>query len=270
MPRANRHYIPGQIWHLTHRCHDRQFLLRAEDDRRAWTSWVREARSRYGLCVLDYCVTNNHTHLLVHDTGKPHSIARSVQLIAGRTAQQYNERKGRGGAFWEDRYHATAVQSGEHLRQCIGYIALNMVRAGVVKDPSLWPFCGHADIQSDRRRNCIIDSQDLMRLLNVTTPDELRQTTLALVKASAESKGLERQSQWTEAVAVGDRDFVDDVKTRLGVRAKSRASVEGSDGVFYLREDRAVYGADLEVKTRSIGLENGRSWHVFPEESMSY
>jgi len=21
MPRANRHYLPGHIWHLTHRCH---------------------------------------------------------------------------------------------------------------------------------------------------------------------------------------------------------------------------------------------------------
>jgi len=24
--RANRHYIPGHVWHLTHRCHKREFL----------------------------------------------------------------------------------------------------------------------------------------------------------------------------------------------------------------------------------------------------
>lgn len=35
-------------------------------------------------------------------------------LIAGRAAQQYN-RKHREGAFWPDRYHATAIESGEHL-----------------------------------------------------------------------------------------------------------------------------------------------------------
>jgi hypothetical protein len=23
MVRANRHYIPGQVWHITHRCHNR-------------------------------------------------------------------------------------------------------------------------------------------------------------------------------------------------------------------------------------------------------
>jgi len=27
MPRANRHFLPGFVWHLTHRCHKREFLL---------------------------------------------------------------------------------------------------------------------------------------------------------------------------------------------------------------------------------------------------
>jgi len=28
MPRANRHYLPGQLWHITHRCHEKKFLLK--------------------------------------------------------------------------------------------------------------------------------------------------------------------------------------------------------------------------------------------------
>jgi len=27
MPRANRHRVAGQVWHITKRCHRRQFLL---------------------------------------------------------------------------------------------------------------------------------------------------------------------------------------------------------------------------------------------------
>jgi REP element-mobilizing transposase RayT len=41
-------------------------------------------------------VTSNHIHLLVKDTG-PNVIADSMQLIAGRRAQQYNQRKGLQG-----------------------------------------------------------------------------------------------------------------------------------------------------------------------------
>ena len=28
MATAKRHFIPGYIWHITHRCHKREFLLR--------------------------------------------------------------------------------------------------------------------------------------------------------------------------------------------------------------------------------------------------
>ena len=74
-------------------------------------------------------ITSNHVHLLIKDTG-PNVIADSMQLIAGRTAQEYNQRKDRQGAFWEDRYHATAIETDEHLHRCLVYIDLNMVRAG--------------------------------------------------------------------------------------------------------------------------------------------
>ena len=61
-----------------------------------------------------------------------------MQLIAGKTAQAFNAVKARRGAFWEDRYHATAVQSGSHLRTCRLYVDLNMVRAGAVEHPGQW------------------------------------------------------------------------------------------------------------------------------------
>jgi putative transposase len=76
--------------------------------------WVFEAKKRFGLCVLDYVVTSNHVHLLVKDSGGD-AIAQSMQLIAGRTAQEYNKRKNR--AFWEDRYHASAIEVDEHLHR---------------------------------------------------------------------------------------------------------------------------------------------------------
>ena len=111
MARANRHYIPGHIWHLTHRCHKREFLLKFAKDRHRWLQWLFEARRRFGLKVLDYMVTSNHIHLLVFDREGEEVIPKSIQLVAGRTAQQYNERKSRKGAFWQDRYHAPPLRA---------------------------------------------------------------------------------------------------------------------------------------------------------------
>ena len=57
-----------------------------------------EAKKRYDLSVLNYVVTSNHIHLLVVDFQEG-VIAKSIQLIAGKTAQEYNQRKNRKGAF---------------------------------------------------------------------------------------------------------------------------------------------------------------------------
>jgi len=161
MPRANRHHIPGQVWHITHRCHKGDFLLKFAKDRKAWIDWLFEARKRYGLVILDYIVTSNHIHLLVVDD-ESDAISRSIQLIAGRIAREFNRRKGRRGAYWEDRYHATAVESGEHLMRCLVYIDMNMVRAGAVDHPSQWEHGGYGEIDRPPLRYRLIDRDRLI------------------------------------------------------------------------------------------------------------
>lgn len=79
MARAKRHYIPGQIWHLTHRCHKREFLLKLVMDRRRWVQWLFEAKRRYGLVILNYTVTSNHIHLLVLDEEGRAVIPQSIK-----------------------------------------------------------------------------------------------------------------------------------------------------------------------------------------------
>lgn len=103
------------------------------------------------MCILSYMATSNHIHLLVFDRAEGDVIPRSMQLVAGRTGQEYNERKNRKGAFWEDRYHPTAVETNHHLIQCLVYTDLNMVRAGVVSHPHERDESGYKEIQQPRR-----------------------------------------------------------------------------------------------------------------------
>jgi putative transposase len=79
--------------------------------------------------------------LLVYDNDDKSAIAESMQLIAGRTGQEYNQRKKRRGAFWEDRYHVIAISNDHHLIQCMLYINLNMVRSEAVGHPKEWVTC---------------------------------------------------------------------------------------------------------------------------------
>jgi putative transposase len=237
--RANRVFLPGLIWHITDRCHERQFLLRARHDRRNWIRWLFEARRRYALCVLNYIVTCNHIHLLVRDRGGG-EIAHAMQLIAGRTAQSYNERKARTGAFWQDRYHATAVESDRHLWRCMSYIDLNMVRAGVVSHPAAWRESGYCEIQRLPQRYRVIDMQMLQHLLGLEGPEAVR-AQLAARTAQVLAEGtIRREPAWSESLAVGSREYLAQVQQDLGARALGRRLAE-ANGLCMLREHAAAY-----------------------------
>ena len=57
MPRANRYFLPGYVWNITHRCHKREFLLKFLRDQRRWLQWLSEAKKRFGVSILNYAVT---------------------------------------------------------------------------------------------------------------------------------------------------------------------------------------------------------------------
>jgi putative transposase len=259
MARANRHYIPGQVWHITHRCHKKEFLLKFARDRRRWYHWLFEAKKRFGLRVLNYVVTSNHIHLLVIDS-EAEVIAKSLQLIAGRTGQEFNHRKERKGAFWEDRYHATAVEGNDHLIRCLIYIDLNMVRAGVVSHPSEWEMSGYNEIQNPPDRYGVIERLVLQQLCGFSnTAQFVEQHGRWVQEAIAEGR-MQRENCWTESIAVGSMEFVEETKIKLGICAKGRRINEKPDGLCVLREDGVPYNADFAPKSEALSAENGFFW----------
>lgn len=242
MPRANRHFLgsEGYIWHITHRCHKGDFLLELEADKLNWLSWIRQAKKVYGLRVLNYVVTSNHIHLLVIESGHEADIARSIQLAAGQTAQRYNWRNARRGAFWQDRYQATAVDRGCHLANCMVYIDLNMVRAGVIKHPAEWPFGGYHEIQAGSSGNRIIELSDLQEVFGFRSPDEATLSLQNWANEALQSRRLSREECWTKSIAVGSREFVDRIKRELRERGIGKRVVEGTS-LCTLREQEAKY-----------------------------
>jgi hypothetical protein len=184
-----------------------------------------------------------------------------MKLIAGRTGQEYNRRKNRKGAFWEDRYHATAVEVDHHLIQCMVYIDLNMVRAGVVSHPSEWPFSGYNEIQNPRQRYSLIDHGRLRDLLDMKSMEELKRSYRGWVEKSVTGQGGNRESRWTESIAVGSKAFVEKTKVELGIKAIGR-EVMGTDGVYELREGDVSYKPHFAGENSGLRLENSYFWNL--------
>ena len=141
--------------------------------------------------------------MLVYDR-KEGVIPKSIQLIAGRTGREYNIRKNRKGAFWEDRYHATAVKTDGHFVKCLAYIDLNMVQAGVVQHPSEWGFGGYAEIQNPKQRYSIINRRELGNLLGIKDDIQLMESHRRWVDEILE-KGLNHRDVQMDGKHCGRR-----------------------------------------------------------------
>ena len=262
MPRAKRFYIPGCIWHITHRCHKQEFLLKFARDRDRWIELLFRVKNKYGLEILNYIVTSNHIHLLVADNGERDTIPRSMQVVAGQTAQEYNMRKKRKGAYWEDRYHATAIQSDSHFVKCLVYIDMNMVRTGVVSHPSEWRWSGYNEIQQPKKRYAIVNYNRLRELLGIDSLERLKMIHSQWIDECIKQNKMIRDEKWSQSIAVGDKQYVENIKTQLGVKAKHR-KIHENEGSFELREDQVPYTADFDTEIKGLSPKNTYFLNVF-------
>jgi len=291
MPRRKRIHIPGFLWHITHRCHKKEHLLKFEKDRKVWRDWLFEAKKRFGLKVLTYAVTCNHIHLLAVDSGRD-VISKSMQLLSGTAGQAYNTRKNRKGAFWEDRFYTTAIESGVHLLRCMAYIEMNMVRAGAVKHPKDWEFCGYNEILNPPKRYRLIDRKALLSCSKISDPAEFKTYYKDLLAYTLKHGSLKRESIWTNSLAVGSREYIEQNQDKFGKRYKMNvqtappfnvkrygevrlktnsdsnaiANTQGKDCQedYVIRETQNAYNAVFDPENWVLRGENAIDWNDSP------
>jgi putative transposase len=236
MPRAYRYYLPGQIYHVTHRCHNRAYLLGFAQDKDAYRMKLFEGIRQFRVSVLSYCITRNHVHLLLSEE-ITRQVSNFMQKVQGEFAQQYNRKKQRSGAVWGGRYHATMIEGGRHLWSCMVYIDLNMVRAGAVNHPSGWKWTAWHELMGCRKRYRLIDINRLLEFVGPLEPERFREEYECRMREKIRRRFLERDTKWTESIAVGSRVFVERIASR--VRQRMDLDLERSsneEGVWILRE----------------------------------
>ncbi len=116
-----------------------------------------------------------------------------------------------------------------------------MVRAGVVEHPTQWEFCGYNEIQNPRKRKGIIDFDRLMGLLGFENYDDLKDAHSRWVDSEMQADNHDKETKWTQSIAVGSKTFIETMKEALGFRSKGRKIFCGDD-TFELREAKAPYG----------------------------
>lgn len=249
MPRASDYLLEGHTYHLTQRCHNREFLLRLAKDRDVYREWLRQGVKRHGVSVYGFCITSSHVHILTH-VDSVDDVSALMHLASGATAKRYNLRKRRTGSMWQHPYQCTIVEAGRHLLNCLTYIDLNMVRAGVVAHPGEWKWCGHDELVGSRKRYRILDVERLLQSLDVSSEEQLRRYYKEAIEKRTETQLLQRESHWTDSLAVGSEEFVrarkEEYKRRWSFDLQRLT--EEDDNMWTIREAQPSYNAKSPPK----------------------
>ena len=149
MSRPLRLHVPGGFYHVTLRGNHRQVIFRTATDRELLDGLVGDAVTELGARVHAYCWMPNHIHLLVQVSDAP--LGKLLMRIASRYARKHQRQLNTTGHLFERRYHAVLVDADAYLLTLLRYIHLNPVRAGLVTDPSAYPWSSHHEYLGRRR-----------------------------------------------------------------------------------------------------------------------
>ncbi len=177
MPRIARMLVHDQktVYHVISRTALDGYPL-GDFEKEHLVELLKTLSKQYFTEILGFCVMGNHFHLLVriipdqyfsdddlrnrykaafadkelYDGQIPHyrdkwsDLSEFMKELKQRFSLFYNKRHHRRGFFWGDRYKSLIVENGETLINCLAYIDLNPVRAGLVQRPEDYRWCSLA------------------------------------------------------------------------------------------------------------------------------
>jgi len=133
MTRPLRIEFNGALYHITSRGNARQAIFLNEEDFTDFLEILNSVVKRYNFLLHDYCLMNNHYHLLIETPEG--NLSKGMRQLNGLYAQRFNQRHQRVGHLLQGRYQSILVDKENYLLELSRYIVLNPVRAGMVKEP---------------------------------------------------------------------------------------------------------------------------------------
>jgi putative transposase len=145
MPRKARIDAPGALHHIICRGIERRKIFDDDVDRENFLERLENILIETSTPCYSWALMPNHFHLLLR-TGNM-AISTVMRRLLTGYAVSYNRRHRRSGHLFQNRFKSILCQEDLYLKELVGYIHLNPLRARIVanfKDLSKYPYCGHS------------------------------------------------------------------------------------------------------------------------------
>lgn len=134
MPTGPRLVLDNVFYHITARGNQKQKTFTNDDDFRGYLDRLRHYKRKYGFRLYGYCLMPNHIHL-IGELANKEKLSKFMQGIHRSYTSYFNEEYNKCGHLWQGRFGSRIIMKDQYAINCVNYIELNPVRAGIVKTP---------------------------------------------------------------------------------------------------------------------------------------
>lgn len=134
MPRFPRSYIKTNYFHVITQGINKSYIFNVDEDIKYYIKSMYESSKSNCIEIVDYCIMNNHAHMLVN-VKRIENLSKYMHSLNTKYGKYYNKKYNRVGYVFRDRYKAEGIYSENHLYNCISYIYNNPVKAGICGKP---------------------------------------------------------------------------------------------------------------------------------------
>ena len=136
MARLPRVVLPGIPHHVTQRGNRRERVFFEDGDYELYLDLLSDAAARSGVAIWAYCLMPNHVHIIAMP-GDEDGLRRTFRYVHRHYTGYINARLRVTGHLWQGRFSSVAMDEA-HLVSALRYVALNPVRARLVRRAEEW------------------------------------------------------------------------------------------------------------------------------------
>lgn len=129
MSRAARIKSESGYYHVIVRGIGKQLLFEEDNDCLHYLELLKRFSKETGITICAFCLMENHVHLLIHDPD--HHLSTFMKKLGVSYSIYFNQKYGRTGHLFQDRYQSENVESEEYLVTVFRYILNNPQKAGI-------------------------------------------------------------------------------------------------------------------------------------------
>lgn len=159
MPRTKRFIIDNSPCHIMVRGNQKQKTFFDEEDFMKYLELLKHYKREYDFRLYGYCLMPNHVHLILEVKDRLHLI-KTMQGLNQAYTIWFNKKHNKVGHLWQGRYKSMIIQKDKYLFDCLEYVELNPIRAGISKSPFEYPWSSW-QARFGHSKNNLLDTPEL-------------------------------------------------------------------------------------------------------------